>query len=78
MFSAFSYVVVRTVLTHGDLLSSDAGQKHEGAALALRLLTQDDHLGLGRSGKGHGSASGKEVVMAKEPGVKPGSALVHG
>lgn len=35
MFSAFSRVEIRTVLTHGDLLQSQAGQRHEGAVLSI-------------------------------------------
>ncbi len=32
---AFSEVRIRTVLTHGDLLESGAGQRHGGMALSL-------------------------------------------
>lgn len=35
LFSAFSEVKIRTVLTHGDLLESSAGQRHQGVALSL-------------------------------------------
>jgi SAM-dependent methyltransferase len=35
MFGAFGKVDIRTVLTHGDLLESDAGQRHQGALLRL-------------------------------------------
>jgi len=35
LFSAFSHVDISTVLTHGDLLESDAGQRHRGLALTL-------------------------------------------
>lgn len=35
MFSQFSTVEIDTVLTHGDLLSSQAGQRHEGAVLDI-------------------------------------------
>ena len=35
MFAAFGKVQIRTVLTHGDLLESAAGQRHGGAYLAL-------------------------------------------
>jgi ubiquinone/menaquinone biosynthesis C-methylase UbiE len=35
LFAAFSDVRIKTVLTHADLLSSDAGQRHQGAALNL-------------------------------------------
>jgi hypothetical protein len=31
----FSNVVISTVLTHGDLLESNAGQRHRGVLLAL-------------------------------------------
>jgi SAM-dependent methyltransferase len=33
LFARFSNVQIDTVLTHGDLLSSDAGQRHQGRAL---------------------------------------------
>ena len=35
LFSAFRDVRIETVLTHGDLLSSIAGQRHEGALLSI-------------------------------------------
>ncbi len=35
LFSAFGEVKIRTVLTHGDLLESDAGQRHRGGWLTL-------------------------------------------
>ena len=35
LFSAFSAVSVKTVLTHGDLLESGAGQRHRGGLLSL-------------------------------------------
>ncbi len=35
LFAAFSEVRIRTVLTHGDLLESGAGQRHGGLALSL-------------------------------------------
>lgn len=35
LFGAFSSVSARTVLTHGDLLDSAAGQRHAGAWLSL-------------------------------------------
>ena len=35
LFATFRHVRVETVLTHGDLLSSAAGQRHEGVALAI-------------------------------------------
>jgi ubiquinone/menaquinone biosynthesis C-methylase UbiE len=34
LFGAFSSVKVRTVLTHGDLLESEAGQRHQGWLLS--------------------------------------------
>ena len=35
LFVAFSHVEVSTVLTHGDLLESNAGQRHRGFTLTL-------------------------------------------
>jgi SAM-dependent methyltransferase len=35
LFSAFSEVKIHTVLTHGDLLESGAGQRHQGGLLSL-------------------------------------------
>jgi SAM-dependent methyltransferase len=35
LFAAFSDVEIRTVLSHGDLLTSMAGQRHKGALLTL-------------------------------------------
>lgn len=35
LFSAFSEVSIHTVLTHGDLLESMAGQRHQGPLLSL-------------------------------------------
>lgn len=35
LFSAFSEVRIHTVLTHGDLLESMAGQRHQGVLLSL-------------------------------------------
>jgi SAM-dependent methyltransferase len=35
LFSHFPQVQIRTVLTHGDLLTSSAGQRHEGPLLAV-------------------------------------------
>jgi len=35
LFSAFRHVRMGTVLTHGDLLESDAGQRHGGVLLTL-------------------------------------------
>lgn len=38
LFSAFSEVKIKTVLTHGDLLSSKAGQRHGGILLTMARL----------------------------------------
>ena len=35
LFKAFSEVSIHTVLTHGDLLESDAGQRHGGILLSI-------------------------------------------
>lgn len=35
LFEDFSEVSIRTVLTHGDLLESDAGQRHQGTILSI-------------------------------------------
>ncbi|HUR21339.1 MAG TPA: class I SAM-dependent methyltransferase [Vicinamibacterales bacterium] len=35
LFSAFSPVAIKVELTHGDLLTSEAGQRHRGALLTL-------------------------------------------
>ncbi len=35
LFSAFSEVSIKTILTHGDLLESSAGQRHQGFLLIL-------------------------------------------
>jgi hypothetical protein len=35
LMQGFEGVRIRTVLTHGDLLASEAGQRHRGAMLAL-------------------------------------------
>jgi SAM-dependent methyltransferase len=35
LFAAFSEVRIQTVLTHGDLLESGAGQRHQGGLLTL-------------------------------------------
>jgi len=35
LFSAYDSVVIRTVLTHADLLESSAGQRHEGRLLSI-------------------------------------------
>ena len=53
LFSAFSSVTIRTVLTHGDLLESSAGQRHEGGMLSFarrvwpRALLKRSFPGLG-------------------------------
>lgn len=38
LFAAFGEVKIRTVLTHGDLLESGAGQRHQGGLLSLARL----------------------------------------
>ncbi len=38
LFQGFGHVHIETVLTHGDLLSSSAGQRHEGVLLSLARL----------------------------------------
>jgi hypothetical protein len=35
LFAAFRETTIRTVLTHGDLLASPAGQRHRGLLLTL-------------------------------------------
>ena len=35
LFSAFNEVRIKTVLSHGDLLESNAGQRHRGGLLTL-------------------------------------------
>jgi ubiquinone/menaquinone biosynthesis C-methylase UbiE len=35
MFAAFSTVSIRTILSHGDLLTSAAGQRHQGPLLTI-------------------------------------------
>jgi hypothetical protein len=35
LFSQFRAMSIETVLSHGDLLSSDAGQRHRGAMLSM-------------------------------------------
>jgi SAM-dependent methyltransferase len=35
LMRGFEHVRIRTVLTHGDLLASEAGQRHRGAALSI-------------------------------------------
>jgi SAM-dependent methyltransferase len=53
LFAAFQAVEIQTVLTHGDLLESDAGQRHAG--LALRLARRFWPRGLlRRLASGHG------------------------
>lgn len=42
MFSRFASVELRTVLTHGDLLTSDAGQRHRGPLLMMRAKSGHD------------------------------------
>jgi ubiquinone/menaquinone biosynthesis C-methylase UbiE len=38
LFDGFSKVEISTVLTHGDLLSSDAGQRHKGLLLNIARM----------------------------------------
>ncbi len=38
LFSKFEDVKITTVLTHGDLLTSDAGQRHKGVVLSVARL----------------------------------------
>jgi len=38
LFRKFKHVDIRTVLTHGDLLNSQAGQRHEGVLLSVARL----------------------------------------
>lgn len=38
LFSAFKEVEIRTLLTHGDLLESGAGQRHQGGLLSLARM----------------------------------------
>lgn len=38
LFSAFSNVSIKTILTHGDLLDSRAGQRHAGLLISLARL----------------------------------------
>ena len=35
LFSAFKKVIIRTDLGHGDLLESEAGQRHQGILLSI-------------------------------------------
>lgn len=38
LFEGFTSVHIRTVLTHGDLLASEAGQRHRGVVLAVARI----------------------------------------
>jgi len=38
LFSQFQHVEIKTVLTHGDLLTSEAGQRHKGIFLSIAQL----------------------------------------
>ena len=38
LFSDFNKVKIKTLLTHGDLLTSDAGQRHRGVLLNIAKL----------------------------------------
>ncbi|MGP1665934.1 MAG: hypothetical protein ACTS5I_08515, partial [Rhodanobacter sp.] len=38
LFRGFGRVEIDTVLTHGDLLSSSAGQRHQGVLLAMARI----------------------------------------
>jgi SAM-dependent methyltransferase len=53
LFAAFNTVEVQTVLTHGDLLESAAGQRHRGALLSLARRIWPRAL-LRRFAAGHG------------------------
>lgn len=53
MFAAFSHVDIKTVLTHGDLLESAAGQRHRGPLLSLGRRIWPRAL-LRRFARGHG------------------------
>jgi ubiquinone/menaquinone biosynthesis C-methylase UbiE len=53
MFAAFHSVQVRTCLTHGDLLTSSAGQRHGGALLSVARALWPRAL-LRRYAAGHG------------------------
>jgi SAM-dependent methyltransferase len=53
LFGTFSVVKIQTVLTHGDLLESAAGQRHRGAFLAIARRIWPRAL-LRRFGAGHG------------------------
>ena len=53
LFKVFSRVRISTVLTHGDLLESDAGQRHRGWLLSMAKRFWPRHL-LRRMLPGHG------------------------
>lgn len=53
LFAAFSAVEIQTLLTHGDLLESAAGQRHRGAFLSIARRIWPRTL-LRRFGAGHG------------------------
>jgi len=53
LFAAFSQVEIETVLTHGDLLESAAGQRHRGMILRLARLLWPRPI-LRRLFRGHG------------------------
>ncbi len=38
LFNQFKQIEIKTLLTHGDLLTSDAGQRHQGRCLSLAKL----------------------------------------
>lgn len=38
LFSKFQHVEIKTILTHGDLLTSEAGQRHGGMLLSIAKL----------------------------------------
>jgi len=53
LFAAFGDVEIQTLLTHGDLLESAAGQRHRGAFLSLARRIWPRAL-LRKFGAGHG------------------------
>ena len=53
MFSTFESVEIRVALTHGDLLESAAGQRHQGPLLSVARLIWPRNL-LKKWAKGHG------------------------
>jgi ubiquinone/menaquinone biosynthesis C-methylase UbiE len=53
MFSRFSHVDIRVQLSHGDLLESAAGQRHQGALLSIARTIWPRAL-LKRWARGHG------------------------